>query len=113
MWGEFDMAKLNRYETQEKRFMQNRNRPPEIVNRSQQKESWFLDFFNTNTMKILGICLLFIILLAIMWGICKYVGDATTAKEIWGMMQVLIPMVFGSMLSTISVSIEIKKQQER
>ncbi len=54
----------------------------------------------------------FIIVLLFMWIVCKFMGDTTTAEEIWSMMKILIPMIIGSMLSTISVSVEIKKKQE-
>ncbi|MFW9879049.1 MAG: hypothetical protein ACFFG0_38710 [Candidatus Thorarchaeota archaeon] len=104
------MAQLNIYRN--RKYIQNKNQSPVIIDRKQQKRSWLFEFFNTTTMKILGICLFFIVVLAIMWAICKFTGDTTTASEIWEMMRILIPMIFGSMLSTISISIEIKKKSE-
>jgi threonine/homoserine/homoserine lactone efflux protein len=77
-----------------------------VVDRENQRKTWFNQFFNSHVLKVIGVAWLFIFILLVVFSICLICNHNDYANQVWGLTEKLILLVFGAMFSAVGIKVE-------
>ena len=77
-----------------------------VIDRKAQKKDWLNQFFDSKTLKLIGLSWVFVVILIIFCAICILLNNTHFADKVWDLTETLIKLTFGAMFSAVGIKVE-------